>query len=191
MRDGIYKNLPLSPEWRAVLKSCLLDAERGTIAQEKVERAIGRELQREIQPQFLKAFREKTKLTETLLQGFLVFGVEVGRDLAGQNSPLKNGIIAQARRLEAAGLKGVELEREAVMSAVNEYKEPRKRLIEQTILTSASDQDAKATKRAVQDAFKAAKIEPIVEALLAGYSPDLPPARRPIDLDEDLSRINP
>jgi len=170
----------------------MLDVERGTIAQEKVQRAIGRELQREIQPQFMKAFREKTKLTETLLPGFLAFGVDViGRDLAGQNSPLEKEIIAQAKRLEAAGLKGAELEREAVVSAVKEYMERRKRQIEQTILTSASDQDAKATMRAVQDAFNTAKIEPIVDALLAGSSADLPPARRPIDLDEDLSGIIP
>jgi hypothetical protein len=45
--------------------------------------------------------------------------------------------------------------------------------------------------RAVQNVFKAAKIEAIVDALLAGGSPDLPPARRLIDLDEDLSGINP
>jgi hypothetical protein len=143
----------------------------------------------------MKAFREKTKLTETLLPGFPVFGVDVtGRDLAAQNSPLRNDIIVQARRLEASGLKGVELEREAVVSAVEEYMERQKRQIEQTILTSqtsAADQEANATMRAVQDVFKTAKIAPIVEALLAGDLPELPPARRPIDLDEDLSGVNP
>jgi hypothetical protein len=191
MRDGIYKNLPLSPGWRAVLRSCMLDAERGKIAREKVERAVWHEMQREIQPQFQRAVREKTKLTESLLPGFSAFGDVSGRDLAGQNSPLENEIIAQARRLEASGLKGVELEREAFVSAVKEYMERHKRQIELTILASASDQEAKTTRGAVQDVFKTAKIEPIVGAFLAGDSPDLPPARRPIDLDEDISGINP
>ena len=191
MRDGIYKNLPLSRPWRAFLKSCMLDAERGEIAREKCERAAGGEL-RQIRPQFVAAFREKAEVAESLLPGFKAFGVEVtSRYLGGQNSPLENQILAHARRLESAGLKGAELERAAYADALQEIMNAWLRLIEQTILTSGSDSDSKATIGAARNAIKSAKITPIVDAFLAGRSLDLPPARRPIDLDEDLSRFNP
>jgi hypothetical protein len=67
----------------------------------------------------------------------------------------------------------------------------QERLIEQTALTSGSDSDTKATLRAVRDAFGSARIMPIVDSFLAGRSLNLPPARRPIDLDEDLARLAP
>jgi hypothetical protein len=101
---------------------------------------------------------------------------------------MENEIIAQARCHEDAGLKGSMLEREAILSAVKECLERRERQMEQTILTSGSDADAKATMTAAHNAFKTAKIVPIVDAFLDGFPLDLPPARRPIDLDEDLSR---
>jgi hypothetical protein len=138
------------------------------------------------------AFREKAEVAESLLPGFKAFGVEVtSRYLGGQNSPLENQILAHARRLESAGLKGAELERAAYADALQEIMNAWLRLIEQTILTSGSDSDSKATIGAARNAIKSAKITPIVDAFLAGRSLDLPPARRPIDLDEDLSRFNP
>jgi hypothetical protein len=120
MRDGLYKNLPLPRPWQAALRSCTLDAERGTIAREKVERAIGQDLQREIQPPFMRALREEADRAESLLPGFRVFGEVTSRDLGGQNTPLETEIIANARRLEGAGLKGTRLATAAVLSAVTE-----------------------------------------------------------------------
>jgi hypothetical protein len=189
MRDGIYKNLPLPKSWQAVLRSCMLDAERGTIAREKVERAIVREL-RKIEQPFRSAFREKTELAESLLPSIRAFGDDLAsRDLAGQNSPLENEIVAQGRRLEGIGLKGPELERQAYERAIKQMMERYIRSMEQTVLTSGTDSNAKATIRAARSAIESAKIMPIVDAVLAGHSLDLPPARRPVDLDEDLSRI--
>jgi hypothetical protein len=92
MRDGLYKNLPLPRRWQAVLRSCTLDAERGTIAREKVERAIGQDLQREIQPPFMRAFREEADRAESLLPGFRVFGEVTSRDLGGQNTLASGGM---------------------------------------------------------------------------------------------------
>jgi hypothetical protein len=43
-----------------LLKSCTLDAERGDVAREKLERAIGLEL-REITVQFMEAFRDRAE----------------------------------------------------------------------------------------------------------------------------------
>jgi hypothetical protein len=191
MRDGIYKNLPLPKPWRALLKSCTLDAERGEIAREKCERAAGGEL-RQIPPQFMAAFRERAEVAESLLPGFKAFGAEVTASyLGGQNSPLTNQILAHARRLESAGLKGAELERASYAGALQETMNAQHRLIEQTILTSGSDSDTKATIGAARNAIRSAKIMPIVDSFLAGRSLNLPPARRPIDLDEDLSRFTP
>ena len=192
MRDGIYKNLPLSQSWRAALKSCCLDAERGDIAREKVERAFGLDLKSETRPQFMKTFRDKTEQTESLLPGFSVFSSELtSRDVGGHNSPLENGIIAHARRYENEGVRGGELERKAFMSASKDHMECRRRLIEQTILTERSDSDAKATVIAAQNACNTTDIKGMVDKVLARSPLDLPPARRPIEIDEDLSRINP
>jgi hypothetical protein len=188
MRDGIYKNLPLSKPCRAFWKSCTLDAERGDIAREKFERAACAEL-RAIQPQFRSAFRERTELSESLLPMVRVFNGDVtGQDLGGQNLPLENEIVAQARHLEELGLKGVELERQAYARGLQETMNAQHRLVEQAILNTGSDSDSKATIGAARNARGSAKIMPIVDAFVAGCSVDLPPARRPIDLNEDLSR---
>jgi hypothetical protein len=189
MRDGIYKNLPLPTRWQAVLKSCTLDAERGAIAREKVERAIGQDLLREIQPQFKKAFREKAKLAESLLPGlgFRAFGLDVtNQDLGGQDSPMENEAIAQARRLEGAGVKGAQLEGKAYIGAIEANNDRHRRLMEQTVLTSGSGPNGRATIIAVRNALKAADSSNLVSAFVSGDSLDLPPARRKIDLDEDL-----
>jgi hypothetical protein len=191
MRDGIYKNLPLARPYQAFLKSCTLDAERGEIAREKCERAVGAEL-REIRTQFKVAFRERAEVAGSLLEGFKTFGDEVtNRDLGGQNSPLENLILAHARRLETAGLKGAELESASYADALQEMMRAHLRQIEQTVLTSGSDSDSKATIEAARNAVNSAKIVPIVDSFLVGRSLNLPPARRRIDLDEDLSRSNP
>jgi|ERR1700691_2524872 len=191
MRDGIYKNLPLSAPWRAFLKSCTLDAERGEVAREKCERATGLEL-REIRSQFQSAFRDRAERTESLLPGFSEFGVEVtSRDLGGQNTPLENLILVRARRLESEGLKGVVLEREAYAGALKEMRHAQLRQIEQTVLTSGSDSESRATIDAARNAVNSAEIMPIVDSFLAGRSLNLPPAQRPIDLDEDLARLSP
>ena len=190
MRDGIYKNLPLSKPWRAFLKSCTLDAERGEIAREKCKRAICMDL-RQIHPQFRAAFRKRAELTESLLPSFEVFVVEVtSSDLGGQNSPLTNQILVQARALERAGRKGKELERAAYAGALEQTMNAHQRAIEQAILTSGSDSDSKATIGAARDAIESAKIVLIVDAFRAD-SLELPPARRQVGLDEDLSRVNP
>ena len=188
MRDGIYKNLPLSKPCRAFWRSCTLDAERGDIAREKFERAASAEL-RAIQPQFKSAFRERTELSESLLPMVRVFDNLTARNLGGQNLPLENEIVAQARHLEELGLKGAELERQAYARGLQETMNAQHRLVEQTILTGA-DSDSKATIRAARNAKQSAKIMPIVDAFVAGRSVDLPPARRPVDLNEDLSRTS-
>ena len=73
------------------------------------------------------------------------------------------------------------------MGAMNDNKDRRQRQLEQTILAEKVDQHSRATLIAVKNALKTAKIEPIIDAWLAGDPPELPPTRRPIDLDEDLS----
>jgi hypothetical protein len=190
MRDGIYKNLPLSKPCRAFWKSCTLDAERGEIAREKFERAASAEL-RAIQPQFRSAFRERIELTESLLPMVRVFdGNVTSRDLRGQNLPLENEIVAAARHLEESGLKGPELERQAYARGLREIMNAQHRLVEQTILNTGSDADSKATIGAARNAKGSAKIMPIIDGFVEGRSVDLPPARRPVDLNEDLSRTS-
>ena len=188
MRDGIYKNLPLSKPCRAFWKSCTLDAERGDIAREKFERAANAELCA-IRPQFRNALRERTELSESLLPMVRVFDGDVtSRDLGGQNLPLENEIVSQARHLEELGLKGTELERQAIARGLQETMNAQYRLVEQTILNTGSDSESKATIDAARKAKGSAKIMPIVDAFVAGRSLDLPPSRRPVDLNEDLSR---
>jgi hypothetical protein len=190
MRDGIYKNLALSAPVRAILKSCTLDAERGQIAQEKCERAAGIEL-RNIEPLFRKSFREKCDSTELLLPGFSAFPVDVtSTDLGGQNSPLANQILAQARHLERAGLKGADLERSAYAGAIGECMDAHRRSIEQTILAERPDAESKATIAAARNAFESTPSMHIVDELLAGAL-HLPPAQRRVNLDEDISRTTP
>jgi len=70
MRDGIYKNPSLSKPCQALLKSCILDAERGEIARQKCERLAGQCMQDEIQPHFIIAVRGLAEDSRSLLPGF-------------------------------------------------------------------------------------------------------------------------
>jgi hypothetical protein len=65
-----------------------------------------------------------------------------------------------------------------------------RRSIEQTILAAGSDAESRATIVAARNAFESARIMYIVDDFLVGAL-HLPPAQRPVDLDEDISRINP
>ena len=137
----------------------------------------------------MKAVREKAE--QSLLPGFKAFGDDVtGTDLGGQNAPLANQILAHARRAESSGLKGAELVKASCAGALQETMNAQLRLMEQTILASGSNPESKATVRAARRAFGDARIVPITDSFLADRSLNLPPARRPIDLDEDLSRSN-
>src|ERR1022692_1439104 len=136
---------------------------RGEITREKGERAAGLEL-REIRPQFMAAFREKAETAGSLLPGFKAFDADVTTsDLGGQNSPLENRMLAHARRLESAGLKGAELIEASCAAALQETLGANQRLIEQTVLAAGSDSDAKATLGAVRDAFSSVSIVPFVD----------------------------
>jgi len=130
-----------------------------------------------------------------LLPGIQTFGTEVtARDLSGQNSPMENRVLAHSRYHEGGGLggglKGAELVRASLAGALRETLSAQFRQIEQIVLTG-SDRDSKATVEAARNSVSSAEIMPMVDSFLAGRSLDLPPARRPINLDEDLSRLNP
>ena len=126
---------------------------------------------RQLPPQFLEEFRKRIGLMESMLPGFQVFGVDVtGSDLGGQNSPLANQILVQARSLELSGCRGDELQREACAGALAVTVNAQRRLIEQHILTAGSDLDSKATVGASRAAIRSVKILPIVDAFLPGFA---------------------
>jgi hypothetical protein len=190
MRDGIYKNPSLSKPCQALLKSCTQDAERGEIARQKCDLMIGQYMQDEIAPHFITAIRGLAEDARSLLPGFRAITDQVtSRDLGGNNSPLENEILARARRCEREGLKGADLLREACVAAAREYLSRQGRVISQTIFIREGDPRANATIDAVWDAINSARIEPLVEAILSGRPLELAPARRPIDPDEDISRV--
>lgn len=188
MRDGIYKPLPLSRDWQGALRSCTLSAERGEIARQRMERAVALELKRGVRPQFISMLRRTAAQSETMLTGITVFGSQSrARAFSGCNSPIENEILARASELEAAGVRGADLVRRATLRATEDYLIAITRLMEQTIFASGVDAEGKATIIAAKQASQDADIARIVDTFVKGDRFELPPVRRPIDPDEDLS----
>ena len=144
MRDGIFKRMPQSRQWRGMWQSCNRAAEREGIARAKAERALLGDLKKEMRAKFTANFLDRCLQTETVLPlpGVRFFGETMfSRELGGENSPLEQSTLRHARRLEEGGMKGAELATESVACAHQEWADRQMRQMTQFCIDEAGYTD--------------------------------------------------
>jgi len=190
MRDGIYKSLKLGSRWKSLLRSCEREKERGETSVCKAQRAIIADLCIEISPAFIPKMLGRARQGETLLNGFTSFEVGLtSRDLGGSNSPFENDVLASAKRLEANGTRGRNIVDLALRESLLRLKERRILQIEQHCIAEGGI-EASPIIRAARQALVVADVSAAVNDLLDGRKPKSPRTKRPIDIEEDLTKVH-
>lgn len=190
MRDGIFKNMPQSREWRGLWRSCNREAERGEITAAKAERALLADLRKELGDKFTRRFLERCLETESQLPipGLRLFGEQIsGRDLGGENTPLEETTLRHARRLEESGVHGNDLAAESIACALKDWTQRQMRQMAQFCIDEAGD-PARPVIEAARQAVDAQDVGSIARAHL-GIGPKPASGKvAPITLDEDLTQ---
>lgn len=188
MRDGIYKDLAIPKVWKGVLRCCERPAERGNTLDNAIEKAILRDARQEISPVFLRNFRQVAADVESCLPGFGRFrDFNSSRDLGGNNTPLENAILYNAKYLEDSGHTGHRLVDAAVVAALSERCESRRLQAQQHYLSRAGA-SAKPAMAALKAGLSDEVIHKVAKGFLTGERQSIRSIRRPVDVDlDDLS----
>jgi hypothetical protein len=191
MRDGIYKTLPLGRGWKSLLKSCERESERIETARRKAQKAATAEVWVELSPRFVRELLRITSNGASLLPGFSGFTDGSScRDLGGNNSPFEQDVLANAKMLERKGSRGKTIVYEALGKSIENLQQRNIRHIEQHYLQNATGIESKPIIDAARTAILQTDNASIVEQVVKGERPKTQPLKRPIDLDEDITKGN-
>lgn len=185
MRDGIFKDLPLPRAWRSLMRAAGRPAERGETARRFAEKALARDLNQEV-PSVSRVLDQLAGNGQKTLPGFEA-PAALGHARGELRSPLEQAIVAAGRRLESEGVHGSALKQQSLSEGINEWAERRLRHIEQHGLAKAGSQAWPALS-AAREAVTSA-ISPVTQSVLSGTSSASSAVRRPVDLDEDLTKL--
>jgi hypothetical protein len=177
MRDGIWKGLRLPREWKAVLRSCTREAERGEVVQSKLAHALAKSLAG-LSPAFLRRLRLRA-----LEEGPGLPGLSDASSL-GAESVLEGLVAARLIQLEAAGHNGDALMQQAVVEATQQWQERMIRHIRQHCHHEAGA-GAGVVVAALTAASAVVDVCSIAAARIAGERPPRSSPLRPISLDGD------
>lgn len=176
MRDGIWKGLPLPREYKAVLRSCANEAERGDIARDKLAHALRRSLT-DLSPSFMRRLQ--------VYAGDLPGLVDV--DALGANSVLEGWVAKRFCQLEAAGVRGADLVQRAITDGFQQLREAQGRHIRQHCHEFAGE-GAAVIIAAYAAAEAAIDLSTLAAARIAGEKPARVVPRPSVSLEEDLTR---
>jgi hypothetical protein len=179
MRDGIWKGLALPREWRSVLRSCAREAERGDVAAGKLAHALAKALAG-VSSSFIRRLQMRAD------EGPALPGM-ANADTLGGTTVLEGRIAARFVQLEAAGLSADAFVSQAIAEATHEWREACGRQIRQHCHREAGV-EAGAVVSALAAAEAAVDVNRLAAARIAGEKVSRAAPRRPIDLDEDLTR---
>jgi hypothetical protein len=187
MRDGIWKDLPMSSSWRTLVRRCEREADRGEPAVHAAGRALEIDAQQELSPAFLRQFTTLARRSSEMLPNIGSFEhVASARDIDGTGSPLEESVLNSARRLEATGLSGDALVQRALEQSLALRSSARIRQIEEHCVVKAGSQ-ARPIVQAARRAVAAIEHSGMVRRILSGEGPMKLP-RPSLDADEDLTR---
>ena len=188
MRDGIFKAMPQSREWRSLWRSCDREADRGEITRRKAERALQTDLKKEMTGAFTRRFVERCAETETMLPTISGFGdIASARELGGENSPLEEGAVRHVRRLETNGLRGATLGIEAIACALADWADSQQRQMAQHCINEAGEV-AQPVIAASREALRAQDFHALARAHLESEGKSPAAKIAPVNLDDDLSQ---
>lgn len=179
MRDGIWKGLPLPREWRSVLRSCAREAERGEVAAGKLAHALAKALAG-ISTSFLRRLQLRAS------EGPALPGLAEAAAL-GATTVLEGWVATRFVRLEAAGWRGDALLQQAMTEAAYQLRESYGRQIRQHCHSEAGPQ-ASAMVLALAAAEAGVDLGTLAATRVTGEKLPRTATRRPLSLDEDLTR---
>ena len=186
MRDGIYRDLPLSKEWRKALKSCMNAADRRVLAAELVEHALWSDFDRESLRLVIASISRETASYQGELLGLDI--PEVGPD-AIRMLPMRGAF----QNLLCGYLDDYvgdhwtstpEIVQSAVTGAFREWAGQCQRQIEAHIVKR--DPTAGVLREAVRQVFGEVDYAVLAHKACSQKRPGRMPRRSRVHLDEDL-----
>jgi hypothetical protein len=187
MRDGIWKDLPMSSSWRTLVRRCEREADRSEPAVQAAERALELDARQELSSAFLRQLTALAHRSSEMLPNIGSFEhVATARDIGGTGSPLEESVLNSARRLEATGLRGGALVQQALEQSIALRSGARIRQIEEHCVVKAGSQ-ARPIVQAARRAVAAIEHSSMVRRILSGEGPMKLP-RPSVNADEDLTR---
>ena len=181
MRDGTWKGLPLPRGWKMALKACVREAERGEVAAARVTHALERDLRNELSAAFIRRL--------SAAEGDLLAGLP-GPDAAERLVPgtvLERLVADRFARPGHPGTGGRGSARHALEEACGQWLVRHERHVRQHCL-SKEGVAALPALRAFAAAAAAVDVASVARDRLAGVRPPRAASRRPIDMNEDLTR---
>jgi hypothetical protein len=177
MRDGIWKDLPLSREWRSTLRSALREADHGSTLRGKMSHALAKSLAG-VSASFLRRLQRRASDDRPVLPGL--------GDISslGAVTPLEALIARRFVQLEAGGGSGPSLVQQACGDGLLQFKAQMGRALRQHI---SLEGEAGPALKALAAAEATINVNEIAAACLNGQRPPRAEPRRPVNLDEDLT----
>ena len=187
MRDGIYKNLPMRRGYHSLVRSCMREVERGDTANRFAEKAVEQDVRAEVSPTFVAGIIGRADSQADLPGLSPLARCSDPRELGGSSTPLEKLCLSHARRLEREGKKGKSLAQNALVDALRSWVKRQERQIEQHCLAEGGT-SARPVVQAAHNALRSVDLGGIADRLVSGEKPASSAPRKPVQLDEDLTK---
>lgn len=186
MRDGIYKDLPLSKEWRKALKSCMSTADRRVLGAQLVEHALWADFDRESLSKVIAAITRERVAYQGELPG--LDGPDVAPDvirMLPMRGAFQNVLCGHLDDYKDDHWTPTsEIAESAVTGAFREWLGQRQRQIEAHIVKR--DPASAALLDAVRQVFSEVDCAVLAHKACNQKRPKRMPRRSRVQLDEDL-----
>jgi hypothetical protein len=110
MRDDLHKSAPVGRKWQRWLRSCLRDADRGSVADCDCKRAIAADWCAEISPPFLSALASIANDPQQELLDGKLSRVRSPQELGGTGNVLEHQLLSAACAADAGAKGGLNFE---------------------------------------------------------------------------------
>ena len=167
---------PSSRDYKAVLRSCANEAERGDIARDKLAHALLRSLT-DLSPSFMRRLQAYA--------GDLPGLVDI--EALGANNVLEGLVAKRFCQLEATGRGGADLVQRAVTEGFQQLREAMSRHVRQHCHEFGGEEAAE-TIAAYAAAESTIDLPALAAKRIAGEKPARAVPRAPVSLEEDLTR---
>jgi hypothetical protein len=170
------------------MRSCGRPSERGETARRFAQRAMEIDAAREISPSLMRDLDRRAGGSQATFPGFeSPLGEESSNEVAARGRPLAQSVLSEARRLGRDGVRGSELIQQALHEGFGSWKDRCMRQIEQYGLINGGD-EARPTISAAREALDAIDTRVLAQRIVSGNSTRSKPTRKPLDIDEDLTK---
>jgi hypothetical protein len=187
MRDDIHKSAPVNAAWRRFLKHCARDADSDDRAVESAHRAIVKDCNRELSPQFLAALTGRCDDAQQTLFGGKLADINSVEDLGGNGHVLEQRVLERIRCRESANSLDQAAVEQTVTEVIQERVDSQARAMRGHVLKDRGTGAAECV-QAINQGITAISSNALAKQLIAGASKIALPgsATAPVGLDDNL-----